>query len=193
MREMSSVKEKILDRAVYLIGKRGTMNVPVRAIAKEAGVNMGAINYYFVKKEVLIEDIKAFLIDNSHDALRQLNNTELDARTVLLNYANELMEYNLRYPGVTVVMQSANETLEVSEQSRKLVEVTKLIQQKLEALLGSLMNCSPMDDIRRKMIFISSIVYPVEKYEVIYTDKVNFHDRNERLAYINHLIDLLTN
>lgn len=192
MREMNSVKEKILDRAVYLIGKRGTMNVPVRAIAKEAGVNIGAINYYFVTKEALLGEIMGFLIENSHDALKQLNNEDMSEREILLNYANELMEYNLRYPGVTVILAAANETVETSELSRSLVAVTKLIQQRLEEILGSLMTCDPSDHIRRKMIFISSLVYPVEKYDVIYTEKVDFLDRQERLAYINHLIDLLT-
>ena len=47
MRDLNSVEEKILDRALYLIGKTGSMNVPIRAIAKEANVNVSAVNYYF--------------------------------------------------------------------------------------------------------------------------------------------------
>ena len=35
MRELNTMKEKILDRTMYLIGKRGTMDVTVRAIRSE--------------------------------------------------------------------------------------------------------------------------------------------------------------
>ena len=36
MRELTNVEGKILDKALYLIGKIGSFNVPIRAIAKEA-------------------------------------------------------------------------------------------------------------------------------------------------------------
>ena len=46
MKELKSVEERILDRTLYLIGKQGSVHVPVRTIVKEADVNIGAINYY---------------------------------------------------------------------------------------------------------------------------------------------------
>ena len=38
VRELKSVEEKILDRSLYLFGKNGSTNVPIRTIAKEANV-----------------------------------------------------------------------------------------------------------------------------------------------------------
>jgi AcrR family transcriptional regulator len=40
-----TIREHILDRTIYLMGKQGTTDVPVRAIAREAGVNVAAVNY----------------------------------------------------------------------------------------------------------------------------------------------------
>ena len=45
MRELKGIEEKILDKALYLFGKNGTTNVPIRSIVKEAEVNVSAINY----------------------------------------------------------------------------------------------------------------------------------------------------
>lgn len=41
MRKLTGVEETILDRALYLIGKTGSFNVPIRAIAKEANKEKG--------------------------------------------------------------------------------------------------------------------------------------------------------
>lgn len=65
MRELKSVEEKILDRALYLMGKSGTTNVPIRAIAKEAEVNVSAINYYFRSKNEMLQQVKEFYITNT--------------------------------------------------------------------------------------------------------------------------------
>ncbi|MNI67980.1 hypothetical protein D3C73_1236420 [compost metagenome] len=43
MRELKSVEERILDRALYLMGKKKSCDISVRAIAKEADVNESAI------------------------------------------------------------------------------------------------------------------------------------------------------
>ena len=51
MCELTSVEQNILDKALYLIGKNSSFNVLIRAIAKEAGVNVSAISYYFGTKD----------------------------------------------------------------------------------------------------------------------------------------------
>jgi len=76
MRELKSVEEKILDRALYLIGKNKTMDVPVRAIAKEANVNVSAINYYFRSKEEMLKQVRQFYLTNTESVVVILNNKE---------------------------------------------------------------------------------------------------------------------
>lgn len=74
MRELTSIQEKILNKALYLIGKNASFNVPIRAIAKEANVkeanvnvnvNVSAINYYFRTKEEMIKHVKEFYLANT--------------------------------------------------------------------------------------------------------------------------------
>ena len=78
MRELKSVEEKILDRSLYLFGKNGSTNVPIRTIAKEANVNVGAINYYFGSKDEMIRTVQRFYIENTIAAYLPLDNDELN-------------------------------------------------------------------------------------------------------------------
>ena len=77
MRELKGIEERILDRALYLFGKNGSSNVPIRAISKEAGVNVSAINYYFGSKVEMVKNVQAFYIENVVSAYSELDNEEL--------------------------------------------------------------------------------------------------------------------
>lgn len=50
-------KETILFNAMKLFGQKGFEGTSVREIAKEAGVNLAMINYYFGSKEKLFENV----------------------------------------------------------------------------------------------------------------------------------------
>ena len=100
MRELKNIEEKILDRALYLFGKNGSLNVPIRAIAKEAEVNVSAINYYFRSKDEMVKNVQLFYIENMVLAYSKLDNEELSDEEKLILCSNEIMEYTLRYPGV---------------------------------------------------------------------------------------------
>ena len=71
MRELKGIEEKILDRALYLFGKNGTTNVPIRSIVREAGVNVSAINYYFGSKDNMMNYIKEFTEDGKKAFLQE--------------------------------------------------------------------------------------------------------------------------
>ena len=105
MRELKSIEEKILDRALYLIGNRGTINVPIRAIAKEAEVNVSAINYYFGTKEEMLRHTKEFFIENTTTIYSILDKDEIPVKDRLVLFANEIMEHTERYSGLTVMLK----------------------------------------------------------------------------------------
>ncbi|WP_198536644.1 TetR family transcriptional regulator [Paenibacillus sp. DMB5] len=65
MRELKNIEERILDRALYLMGKNKSCNIAIRAIAKEANVNVSAINYYFRSKDEMLKLVKEFYIENT--------------------------------------------------------------------------------------------------------------------------------
>ncbi len=191
MRDLSSIEEKILDRALFLIGKTGSMNVPIRAIAKEAQVNVSAVNYYFRTKDEMLKHIKQFFIENSKATMQFLEDDRLDDEMKLIYFANEIMEYNVRFPGVTVILKYAEQTLDTDEMSREILDVTEKLHLHLGIALEKVLQCSPQDFKFRKLFFLSSIVYPLENSEMIYSKDVDFNDREMRIAYIRHLIHVL--
>lgn len=66
---MKETKEKLLQTATELFAKYGINGVSTRVLAKESGVNLSSINYYFGSKqklydavlESIIEKISAFI------------------------------------------------------------------------------------------------------------------------------------
>ena len=66
---MKETKEKLLQTAIELFAKHGINGVSTRMLAKESGVNLSSINYYFGGKQMLydaflesiVEKISAFI------------------------------------------------------------------------------------------------------------------------------------
>lgn len=66
---MKETKEKLLQTAIELFAKHGINGVSTRMLAKESGVNLSSINYYFGGKqrlydavlESIVEKISAFI------------------------------------------------------------------------------------------------------------------------------------
>jgi AcrR family transcriptional regulator len=55
---MNETKIRILDAAERLFAQQG-LDVPIRAITDEAGVNLAAVNYHFQSKEALVDAVIA--------------------------------------------------------------------------------------------------------------------------------------
>lgn len=191
MRELKSIEEKILDRALYLIGNRGNINVPIRTIAKEAEVNVSAINYYFGTKEEMLRHTKEFFIENTTAIYSILDKVEIPARERLVLFANEIMEHTLRYSGLTVMLKEADRLKDEDETSRKIVEVTKELHKKMESTLNEVMKGTPLESKYKLLIFMSAIIYPLEKVEIFNYNESILIDKEVRLEYINHLINSL--
>lgn len=47
-------QERILDAVIHLLGKHGIAGVSIRAVARQAGVALGLVNYYYEDKHGLI-------------------------------------------------------------------------------------------------------------------------------------------
>jgi len=62
-------KEKIFKAAVSLFAKKGFAAVGVREIAKEAGVNISMISYYFGSKTGLLEEITSRFHERYYQAI----------------------------------------------------------------------------------------------------------------------------
>lgn len=96
-----SVREKIIIAAIACIEEQGIHAITIRAIAKEAGVNSAAINYYFGSKEKLLDETlrhatRHALGDAVELATRRIDNPYLS----LCGIFSFLLQGMLRYPGL---------------------------------------------------------------------------------------------
>jgi AcrR family transcriptional regulator len=99
------VREHILDRTIYLMGTHGTTDVSVRAIAREAGVNVAAVNYYFSSKEQMLEQMSDRFLKGFGQVMQLLETPGLPPEERLRQWAAEVMKYLAEYPGVLSLME----------------------------------------------------------------------------------------
>lgn len=193
MRDLKSVEEKILDRALYLIGTNRSSDVSIRAIAKEANVNVSAINYYFRTKEEMLRQVKEFYITNTVTISSILDDEEHSEEERLVLFANEIMEYILRFPGITVLLRDAASLKDVDEISNKIINVSREMHEKMDKTLFNVTKGDKLSCKYKKMIFMSSIIYPIENNDVIDFDETIINTKEGRIKYIKNLIKMLKN
>lgn len=189
MRELKSVEEKILDRALYLIGKDGSCNISIRAIAKEANVNVSAINYYFRTKEEMLRQAKELYIVNTL-SITAILSEELEEEEKLIAASNEVMEYIIRYPGITVLLKDAKE--KEDETSQRILKVSEEMSSGMNLLLSKVLKEDKLNQYKR-MIYWSAINYPVENNGVNQFNTSIVENREDRIAYIKYLLWMLKN
>jgi len=191
VRELKSIEEKILDRALYLFGKNGSLNVPIRAIAKEAEVNVSAINYYFRSKDEMIKNVQKFYMQNTILAYSKLDNELLSDEEKLILCANEIMEYALRYPGVLVMQKEAVKADKDEEISRKIIDITESLNRKLDTVLKKVIKTSENKFPYAKMVFLSSIIYPTSDSNTEDLKNELMSDKEKRIEYIRYILSIL--
>lgn len=191
MRELKSVEEKILDRALYLIGKNKTMDVPVRAIAKEANVNVSAINYYFRTKEEMLKQVKQFYLINTQTVSSILNSHEYEDEERLILASNEIMEYMLRFPGVTVILREAIKCHENDEISKLIVNENDEMYKKIEEILYNITVSNKMTLKHKMAIFMASITHIIENADIIGFAEEMVNTKEKRIEFIKNIIKVL--
>lgn len=193
MRELKNIEEKILDRALYLIGKNGSSNVPIRAIAKEADVNVSAINYYFRTKEEMMKQVQEFYIHNTLEAYSILDSEEHSDEEKVMLCSNEIMEYALRYPGILVIQKEAAIEKEKSQVASRIIEVTQEMNEKLDKILFEVLKCSEENFAYHRMIFLSSILHPIINMDTLFFNNDIVNEKVKRLEYIKFVIKKVKN
>lgn len=191
MRELKSIEERILDRALYLMGLNNTCKISIRAIAKEANVNVSAINYYFRTKEEMLRMVKEFYIENTLAVSAILDNEEYDDEQKLILAANEIMEYSLRFPGNSVIYRDSVNQAEVDETSNRIIHLSLDLRARLSRLL---LNVIPGDEAGiqyKNLIFMSSMSYPIEQDGIYDSSGTLLIEKEARMAYLSLLIKAL--
>jgi len=95
-----SIREKIVLAAIDVIEREGFQGTTVRAIAKEAGLNSAAINYYFGTKENLVNlALKRTLDEGFVNNLREIiKRSDIPPREMLMMFLESIMTGCLRWP-----------------------------------------------------------------------------------------------
>ena len=97
----ASVEENIILATINCIDQYGISGATNRQIAKLAGVNLAAINYYFRSKETLIQRCMEITLKNAfnlRDIPPVVGSTPQDHCIEVMMH---LFEGGLRYPGIT--------------------------------------------------------------------------------------------
>lgn len=191
MRELKSIEEKILDRALYLFGKNGSTNVPIRAISKEADVNVSAINYYFRSKDEMLINVQEFYIENTIAAYSALDNEDLNDEEKVILCANEIMEYSLRYPGVLVMQKEAANAEVKDEMANKIINITNEMNNKLDKVLARVLKSSEENFEYNRMIFLSSILHPTSNINIEGFNESLLGEKTGRIKYIKYILNML--
>lgn len=188
LRELKSIEEKILDRTLYLIGKNRSLNVSIRAIANEAEVNVSAINYYFRTKDEMMMQAKELFIINTLTITSILEDISMNPEKRLINSINEIMEYNIRYPGISVLLKDARE--KTDEFSVRLINVSNEMTKKINLLLDHVLLKSESNHYKR-IIFWSALNYPLEDNGFDNFNVAILRDKEDRISYIKQLLNML--
>lgn len=95
-------REKILEATLNLIGREGIQSLTTRKIAKEAGVNSAAVNYYFGTKEMLVDlALKQSLNEMSTLPEEILDLEDVEPKERLKAFFLAMLEGIYNYPGIT--------------------------------------------------------------------------------------------
>jgi AcrR family transcriptional regulator len=100
--EDASVQGKIIDATIECIEREGIQAVTIRKIAKLAGVNSAAINYYFRSKEKLVDEVKRSTVEHVFEDWREiLNDESRSVRERLFLLFTDYMEGAIMFPGIS--------------------------------------------------------------------------------------------
>ena len=81
-----NVREKMIEVTARILREKGFRATTVRTIAREAGVNIAAIRYYFGSKEELIGCALEYMMSNLEGIIAYLDDNSLSPRDRLKKY-----------------------------------------------------------------------------------------------------------
>jgi len=193
MKDVETPRDRILDRTIYLIGKKGTTSVSVREIAREAGVNVAAINYYFSSKEQMLAQMEERFVGAFAEVVAMLHDPTRPPYERLLHWADEAMRYLLEYPGVLVLIDAKVSGDDVGDFGTSLRLILDGLYAELRRLLGEVIGCEDDEELAFKTtVLTSAVVQPVSLSALFATDREALLDGETRRLFVRRLLALLS-
>jgi AcrR family transcriptional regulator len=189
--EDASVQGKIIEATIECIEREGIQAVTIRKIAKLAGVNSAAINYYFRSKEKLVDEVKRSTLEHVFEDWREILNDEsrtIRERVFLL--FTDYMEGAIMYPGISKahmwepLIDNNYDSLFVKLLNGFLGDLAKKLSLELKR---------PAEELRLVVIHLfSALSMPVLMPDLFreFYDGKTFKEAKVRRALIEHVLQL---
>lgn len=187
-----SVKDHILDRTIYLIGKKHTTDVTVREIAKEAGVNVAAINYYFSSKEQMFSQLADRFLAGFDEVMGILETPKIPVEERLRQWSELVMRHLTDYPGFLPVMEQHMTTGPHDLFGRALGVAMQRAAILLSSVLRELVGSENEDRITFKLtLLISALAGPFPGLVGRVQQRSGIRDPSDRTQFLDMLIEHL--
>jgi AcrR family transcriptional regulator len=155
------IRDHILDRTIFLVGKKGTTDVTVREIAHEAGVNVAAMNYYFSSKEQMFGQMAERFLAGFDDVMRLLDGPDTPPEERLRRWSETVMRHLADYPGFLSVMERNMTAEPLDPFGKALRESMKRAVRQLTATIRECVGPTDRSRIAFKLtLFISALAGP---------------------------------
>jgi AcrR family transcriptional regulator len=151
----SNVRDHLIDRTIFLMGKLGTTDVSVRTIARETNVNVAAVNYYFSSKEKMLAQMAERFQTGFEEVMRLLEGPETP-EVRLRRWAAAVMRYLAEYPGVLVLMERQMEAEPADPFGEALRSVMKSAVRQLKATLREIVGGQDEQRLSFKFTLLAS-------------------------------------
>lgn len=188
----TDTQSKMMATALDMIGKQANLNFTIREFAKQAGVNLASVNYYFRSKENLINEIESLLKRQLGKTYEELERSEFSPKARILKWAERLMQELMEYPGVLFLMVTRLIT-----DGRQNLGITELIDNSEEMLAPIITDFTGIDkdDPRCSymiMQIIAGVVTPILFYHGVgRTFGIDVSNPDVRLEYVESLVDAI--
>jgi len=185
-----TVREHILDRTIYLTGKMGTTDVSVRAIAREAGVNVAAVNYYFSSKEQMLAQMADRFLNGFEGVMALLDHPQVPPEDRLRSWAAEVMRYVSEYPGILTLMERQMAAEPLDPFGKALRSATQRTLRQLRATLREILGADDENRLAFKLtLLISALAGPFPRQVERGPEKRGFRVPSHRARFLDLLID----
>lgn len=186
-----STKQRIKLATIDLIGRYGIQSLTIRKIAKEAGVNSAAINYYFGSKEKLVDEAMKQTLDEMSGLPAEILDLEyLPPRDRIEAFLEAIIMGIVNYPGITK-----------SHLYNPLVknEYNTYFVRRFNAFLGDVLDKIKSTEKKDENIdlklalvqIMSAVVFPSLISRIFYPFvRINFQDAKERKRYVKSLVSI---
>ncbi len=181
-------KDFIIQKTFEIISQEGFLSITVRQIAREAGVNVSAINYHFGSKDALLQEAILVFLEKTREVFSVLDDQNLEPKERLHVLLSHFAEHIVHYPGFLKTIVGT--ILRGGEPPAVAVMTITGLKQKLFDLLKTWWD-KPDDEINSALVqMFSAILFPTimgEKVKDLYN--VPYSDPAFRRQYIEQLLD----